>query len=97
MKIRNIVLATAFFGLAGVAAAQSPSANLTGEAKAGDTATVENVNTGFVRDVKVKDNGRYALRGLPTGTYKVTIKHADGSADEPKIVTLRVGSTSRVQ
>ena len=97
MNIRKIVLATAFFGLAGVAAAQSPSANVMGEAKAGDTALVENVDTGFAREVKVKDNGRYAIRGLPTGTYRVTIKHADGSADEPKIVHLRVGSTARVQ
>ena len=48
MNIRKIVLASAFFAVAGVAAAQSPSANLTGEAKVGDVAKVENVNTGFV-------------------------------------------------
>jgi hypothetical protein len=97
MNIRKIALASAFFAVAGVAAAQSPSANLTGEAKAGDVAKVENVNTGFVREVTVKDNGRFTIRSLPTGTYKVTIRHADGSTDEPKTVTLRVGSTSRVQ
>ena len=83
--------------LAGTVSAQSPSANITGEAKPGDVAVVENVDTGFSREVKVKDNGRYHLRGLPTGTFRVTIRHADGTQETPKVVTLRVGSTARVQ
>ena len=83
--------------LAGTVSAQSPAANLMGEAKPGDVAIVENVDSGFTREVKVKDNGRYQLRGLPTGTFKVTIRHADGTMDEPKVVTLHVGTTARVQ
>jgi len=82
---------------AGTAMAQSPSANLMGEAKPGSVAVVENVDTGFTREVKVNDNGRYQLRRLPTGTFRVTIRHPDGSTEQPKTVTLRVGTTSRVQ
>ena len=84
-------------GLAATANAQSPSANIMGEAKAGDVAVIENVDTGFTREVKVKDNGRYQLRGLPTGTFRVTIRHPDGSSDQPKTLALRIGTTSRVQ
>ena len=82
---------------AGSALAQSPSANLMGEAKPGDIAVIENVNSGFTREVKVKDNGRYQMRGLPTGTFRVTIRHPDGSTEQPKVVTLRIGTTSRIQ
>lgn len=83
--------------LAGVAAAQSPTAGLMGQANVGDVALVENVDTGFRREVKVDKSGRYKLRNLPTGTFRVTVKHPDGSSDAPKVVTLRVGSTARVQ
>jgi hypothetical protein len=98
---RTASLSTALvlaLGLAsGTAFAQSATAALSGQAKAGDVAVVENVDTGFSREVKVKDNGRYALRNLPTGTFKVTIRHPDGSIETPRVVTLRVGSTARVQ
>ena len=86
------------FGLAaGIASAQSSTANISGEGKEGDVAVIENVDTGFLREVKVKDSGKFQLRNLATGTYRVTLRHADGSMDEPKVVTLRVGSTARVQ
>ena len=82
---------------AGFATAQSPTANIAGEAKPGDVITIQNVDTGFTRQVKPKDNGRYQLRNLPVGTFSVTVKHADGTTDAPKLVSLRVGSTARVQ
>jgi hypothetical protein len=84
-------------GLAGAADAQTPSAAIAGEAKPGDIAVIRNVDSGFTREVKVKDNGRYALRNLPTGTYMVTIRHPDGGVEQPRTAVLRVGSTSRVQ
>jgi len=100
MKNRNVILSTAFtvaFALAGTAAAQTSSGNIMGEGKAGDVVVIENVDTGFVREVKVKDDGRYQMRRLPTGTFHVTVRHADGSADETKTVTLHGGVTARVQ
>ena len=84
-------------GLTGAAAAQSPSAAIQGSGKPGDTAVIRNADTGFTKEVAVKDNGRYQLRNLPTGTYVVTLRHADGSVDEPKTAVLRVGSTARIQ
>ena len=82
--------------LAGTAAAQSSVAHITGTAKAGETVVIKNVDTGFEREVPVKPNGRYQLRNLPVGTFAVTVKHADGTMDTPKLVTLRVGVTARV-
>jgi hypothetical protein len=82
--------------LAGTAAAQSSVAHISGTAKAGDTVLVQNVDTGFQREVPVKPNGRYGLRNLPTGKFTVTVKHADGTTDAPKLVDLHVGATVRV-
>jgi outer membrane lipoprotein SlyB len=100
MNKRKIVLSAAFalaLGLAGTAAAQTSSGNIIGEGKAGDVVVIENVDTGFVREVKVKEDGRYQMRRLPTGTFHVTVRHADGSAEETKTVTLHGGVTARVQ
>lgn len=83
--------------LAASAAAQSPTAGLMGEAAPGSIAVVQNVSTGFKREIKVKANGRYALRNLPTGTFSVTIRNADGTTEAPRLVQLRVGSTARVK
>ena len=82
--------------LAGTAAAQSSVAHISGTAKAGDTVLVQNVDTGFQREIPVKPDGRYGLRNLPVGTFAVTVKHADGTTDSPKLVALRVGVTARV-
>ncbi|MEO8161992.1 MAG: carboxypeptidase-like regulatory domain-containing protein, partial [Arenimonas sp.] len=76
---------------------QSTSAGISGEAKPGDVAVIRNADTGFTREVKVKANGRYLLRNLPTGTFVVIVRHPDGSVDAPRQVTLQVGSTARVQ
>jgi hypothetical protein len=100
MKLRTTLLTTAFLlatGFAGFAAAQSATAALQGQGTPGDVAVVQNTGTGVTRELKIKDNGRFALRNLPTGTYSVVIRHADGSMDPAKIVTLQVGSTARVQ
>ena len=85
-------------GLAGNAvSAQATTASIAGQVQATDTVIVQNPGTGFNREVKPKSDGRYSLRNLQTGTYTVIVKHADGSADEPKVVTLRVGQSVRIQ
>jgi hypothetical protein len=84
-------------GLSGAAVAQSPSAAISGQGKPGDVAVISNADTGFSREVPVKDNGKFQLRNLPTGNYIVVIRHADGSTEAPKTAVLRVGSTARVQ
>ena len=100
MKHRNTLLAAAgvlCLGMSGFAAAQSSTSAVQGNAQPGDVAVVQNAQTGFTREVKVKDSGKFMLRNLPTGTYTVTIRHADGTVDAPRQVTLQVGSTARVQ
>lgn len=96
---RYTMLASLLIGLAVAdnSAAQSASANIAGQAAAGDVAIIQNIDTGFKREVKVKDSGRYQLRSLPTGSFTVTIRHPDGSLEPSRSVTLRVGSTARVQ
>ncbi len=81
---------------ASAATAQSPTAGIAGEGKLGDIAVIQNADTGFTREVKVRKNGRYQIRNLPTGTFVVILKHADGTTDAPKQVTLQVGMTARV-
>lgn len=95
---RNSILGLALgLSMAGIALAQSPNAALVGQAEPGTTAIIENVATGFTREVKVQKNGRYSLRSLPPGTFSVTIRKADGSLAAPRLVTLHVGSTTRVK
>lgn len=90
--------AAAMFAVAfaGIAAAQSPNAAIQGTVDPGDVAIIHNVDTGFTREVKTDAKGRFRLRNLPTGTFTVTIKHADGSLGLSRTVTLRVGTTARV-
>ena len=102
MKIsfRLLSIAAACLGLAlavSTASAQSTTGAITGQVQATDTVLIQNAETGFNREVKPKADGRYSLRNLQTGTYAVTVKHADGSADSTKTVSLRVGQTVRIQ
>jgi TRAP-type C4-dicarboxylate transport system substrate-binding protein len=93
-------LRTAAFALAlaaTAASAQSSVAAIAGQAEATDTVIIQNMDTGFSREVKPKANGRYQLRNLPTGTFSVTVRHADGSLEPARVVSLRVGQTARVQ
>lgn len=82
---------------AGSAMAQSATAAIQGQAAPGDVAIIQNVDTGFTREAKANAKGRYQLRNLPTGTFSVTVKHPDGSLEKSRVVTLRVGTTARVQ
>ena len=92
--------------LAGIAAglllfataqAQQTSGNIIGEGKAGDVVAAEGSSTGFNRKITLKKDGRYQMRGVPVGTYVVTVQHADGTVEEGKAVNVQVGGTARVQ
>jgi hypothetical protein len=92
--------------LAGIAAgmfvfasaqAQQASGNIMGDAKAGDTIVVENPEIGFHREITVEKDGRYAMRRVPIGAYRVSVRHADGTAEPGKGVRVQAGTTARVQ
>ena len=93
--LRALVLAAGLFAAQG-ALAQGPGAALAGTVAPTDKVVVRNIDTGFTREVKVQDDGDFAIRRLPVGTYEVTITHADGS-EEKLQVAARIGITTRVQ
>lgn len=83
--------------MAGAAVAQSAVAHIAGSGKAGDTVLIENVDTGFHREITIPASGHYQQRNLPVGTFSVIVKHADGTTEAPKLVSLRVGVTARIK
>jgi hypothetical protein len=76
---------------------QQASGNISGEAKAGDTVVIEGEATGFHRELSIDEDGKYQVRRVPTGTYVVTVRHADGTDGLQRSVVVRTGSTARVQ
>ena len=95
-----------FKALAGVAAgmfiiasahAQQASGNIMGDAKTGDTVVAENPSIGFHREITVEKDGRYTMRRVPIGTDEITVRHADGTAEQGKAVRVQAGTTARVQ
>ena len=98
---RNTLATAALLALAvaatGSALAQSNSTgNLTGHAAIGDTVVVENLATGFHREINADRGGRFRLRSLPVGNYVVKIRHADGRVEVLRQVAVRIGTTTRV-
>ncbi len=73
------------------ALAQSTAATLRGQATAGATVTVTNVDTGLSRNATVGSNGSYTIPGLPPGTYRV-----EGGAGGVRNITLQVGQVANV-
>lgn len=96
--VRQLIAVVALsMGLATAAVAQSSSGNLIGEGKAGDTVIVQGPDNGFHREMELKEDGKYQIRRIPLGDYTIVVKRADGSFSTPQTVTVRVGSTARVQ
>lgn len=85
------------FGMPSVASAQASGGNIVGEATAGQTITVEGTSTGFHRAIQIKKDGRYTIRRVPTGDYTVEVTGKDGNTEMTRSITVRIGSTTRVQ
>jgi outer membrane receptor protein involved in Fe transport len=69
--------------------AQSADAALRGKAPASSVITAKNMATGLTRKAQVSGDGRYALVGLPPGTYQV-----DAGEGTQRTVTLAVATTA---
>ena len=95
-SILPALVIAALVGSGGVLA-QSSVAHINGKADTGNTVSVENVETGYSRDVTVGKNGRFQFRSLPTGTYDVVIRDPSGEIVKSQLVALRVGSTASVK
>jgi hypothetical protein len=92
--VRALMLAAGLFA-AQASLAQVSSGALSGRVAATDKVVVRNVDTGLVREVKVKDDGTFWVRRLPVGTYEVTVTHADGS-EQKILAAAKIGITTRV-
>src|SRR5438105_2895489 len=64
----------------------------TGAVVPGATVQVQNVETGFSRDVQTDAAGRYETRNLPVGSYSITTQQAGFRTEVRRGVTLTVGS-----
>jgi hypothetical protein len=96
-KRHVIALAAASLFAAFGANAQQATGNIQGTAVAGDIVEIHAKDIGVHREITVERDGKFQFRRVPTGTYAVTIKHADGNAEKPKYVMVKIGSTARVQ
>ena len=95
--LKSVSVAILALGASFTVDAQHSTGNVMGEAKVGDTVLLQAPEIGVKREISIDRDGRYHVRRLPTGTYVVTVRHADGSSDEPKSVVVRGGTTARVQ
>ena len=100
MSALRVIVCAAAIALAvawsGPAAAQSSSGAIVGRAAPGTVVVLHNEGSGMHREVTVKKNGRYELRNLPTGVYSLVLRGADGRDGEPFLVTVRVGTATRI-
>jgi hypothetical protein len=83
---RRTALALALgMSLAGTAMAQSNASGVIfgRSAEAGSTIHIENLDTGFARDIGVDSDGRYRAASLPVGRYKVSVQK-DGKTLESR-------------
>ena len=79
------------------AIAQSSSGNIAGTAVAGETIVVNGEDNGFHREIKIKKDGKFTIRRVPTGNYTVVRVLADGSNAVAQSIEIKVGGTARVQ
>lgn len=76
--------------IAGTVYAQSSTGSIFGQAEAGATVTIENIDTGSSRTITAGADGRFRLPQLQTGNYRVS---SNGQVEQ---VAVRVGSGSQV-
>ena len=87
-KLLTAALAACLTLAAPVALAQSAFATLQGRTAGGGSVTVTNVDSGLTRTATANSEGRYAIPGLPPGTYNIQ------AAGTTRTVVLAVGQTA---
>lgn len=97
MSLKPLLAGVALAAASFAAPAQHASGNIMGDAISGDTVVVEAPAIGVRREIQVTEDGRYRIARLPIGSYYVTVRHADGTAEAVKGIAVRAGTTSRVK
>jgi len=100
---RIVVAALTAVALATPAFAQAPTGTILGSVKdaqgaviPGATIAATNLGTAFSREIVSDENGDYALRLLPLGTYKVVVTLAGFKSFTQTGIQLEVGRNARV-
>ena len=95
-KLRRSALTVALgLCISSGAHAQQAVGALFGQASSGETVVVDNPSTGYHREVTVGADGAYRIPSLQPGTYRVTLRRADGST-VVRDVTVNVGTGTPV-
>lgn len=80
----------------GAYAQSNTSGAVFGQAAAGDVIIIENPATGIHREIKAGRDGSYRAAQLPTGTYTITRRSADGQTSVRENVGVSVGTGTPV-
>src|SRR5205807_5500364 len=68
----------------------------TGAVVPGATVTIENVNTGFRRELKTDSSGFFRFTVLPLGTYDLKVTTSGFSGETRKGIVIDAGTTATV-
>lgn len=75
--------------------AQRSDGNIGGDAAPGDQICVVNTGTSLKRESVADASGKFRIRNLPVGEYRVTVTR-NGETAGNFVVTVRPGATARV-
>ena len=79
-----------------VQAQSNTAGSVFGQASAGETVLIENPSTGFSREISTGADGGYRVSSLSPGTYKITVRRADGTTTVRNDVIVNAGSGTSV-
>ncbi|WP_249255123.1 carboxypeptidase-like regulatory domain-containing protein, partial [Xanthomonas translucens] len=96
--IRKSVLALALALAAGNGHAQSTTGSIVGSVPpgAGESSVLITNTSGFSREAKVDERGRYAQGNLPLGTYTVALKRDGQVVETRENISLLAGNVASV-
>ena len=83
----SVALGMCFAG--SVYAQSNSTGSIAGTTTAGSKVVIENVSTGFRREITANADGSYRIGSLPTGTYKVT------AGGQSRDVSVTIGGTAK--
>ncbi|KAG9612735.1 hypothetical protein KCV01_g1675, partial [Aureobasidium melanogenum] len=95
----SLALGMSLAGIAGQAGAQSSTSAIFGtvsNASPGTTVVIENPSTGFKRELKIENDGRYRASQLQVGTYRVTLMDGGKAVSTRDNVPVTISGSSEV-